>query len=111
MDQPTLEYLSRNVGEFIGGVIGGAVVGSSSRVFIGDVLVNQPELSKLGCAALLGFANDPLQVGAGYLGMTSETSMMKAAQGDIGNIFGWYVGFHLGKAIHKGMNRVYRRRD
>jgi len=112
MDQPTLEYLSKNLTEFAASVLVGAGIGyANSRSRSEDKLVDKPELSKLGFATLLSFVKDPVTMGLAHLGMGSDTSIMKVAQGDIGDIVGWYVGFYVGKAIDKGLSRVYRSRD
>ena len=112
MDQPTLEYLSKNLTEFAAGVLIGTIFGyASSRSRSEDKLVDKPELGKLGYATLLSFVKDSVTMGLAHLGMGSETSIMKVAQGDIGDIVGLYVGFHVGKTIEKGLSRGYRSRD
>ncbi len=106
MDEQTLEYILQNIVEFVGGLAGGTYVGyTSSRSKKG--VFNKPELSKLGYATLSNFIMNFIQMGLAHLGIGPETTIMKATQGEIGGIMGWYVGFHVGGLIDKVLEKIY----
>lgn len=108
MDQPTLDYILRNASEFIASSVVGTVIGyQNSRLRIEDKFGDSSELNKLGHATLLTFVTDPVMIGLSLVNIGSQTDIIKATQGDIGSIAGWYVGFHLGKLINKGLEKRY----
>ncbi len=105
MDQQTLEYLVSNTTEFIVGIALGTGLGYlSSRSRSEDRLVDTPEMTKIGYATLITLLNNPIAIGLTNLGFGTNENLMKAAQGDMGNVLGLYAGFCLGKAIDRGLS-------
>ena len=92
MDQPTLEYLAKNATEFISGIIGGTIF---------SYRMNRNGLLDRHQIILLGYAF----IGSGLLDIVEmaglDFTLMKAAQGDIGNSLGLYLGLNMGRMISK----------
>ena len=101
MDQATVEYISKNFVEFTAGIICGTGLGYvTNKTRSVDRPVDKSEMHKLGYATLVTLITDPIDVGLSHV-LGSNTSIMKATQGDIGGILGWYIGLHMGNWISR----------
>ena len=101
MDEATLEYITKNCTEFIGGTMAGAVVGYlSANSSNPQRLVDRPTSSKIIFSTIISFIVDPITIL-----LYPKTTINKEVQGNLGNILGLYVGLGIGKAINHAFNK------
>jgi len=111
MEPSLLEYSVRNVTEFLVDAGAGILIGyTTTRIGAERYFPGKPQMSKLGWATLASFNIDAISLIPSDLGLSSKT-IMEAAQGDIGSILGFYVGFNIGKVIDIGLSKIYRNRN
>ena len=100
MDQSTLEYAKNFLNDFIASGIVGLGIGYIHK----DRFTDNPKMKRLGYVKMtrLGYATiytimkDPITVAISYLGSGSNTNILESTKGDMADIFGFYIGLHIG---------------
>ena len=92
MDQSTLEYAKNFLNDFIASGIVGLGIGYIHK----DRFTDNPKMTRLGYATIYTIMKDPITVAISYLGSGSNTNILESTKGDMADIFGFYIGLHIG---------------